>query len=113
MNVREEIKEARISTHSPRAGRTGFAIVQINGSDIFQLTRPVRGEPNLPFWNSKEYVISTHSPRAGRTLPCNVVSTFAKGFQLTRPVRGEPEQVLSRLYRQLQFQLTRPVRGEP
>ena len=81
--------EASISTHSPRAGRTygrhqiisnikNFnslapcganlkCLQNIYSIGIFQLTRPVRGEPR-----SK---IRTCSPES---------------FQLTRPVRGEP-----------------------
>ena len=56
----------------------------------FQLTRPVRGEPvGLIVFVTCEY-ISTHSPRAGRTKFAAAGVSFEMKFQLTRPVRGEP-----------------------
>ena len=101
----------RISTHSPRAGRTITVTKQYNyGRDFnslapcganrectytlttcilfqltrpvrgepgyrtspsssctFQLTRPVRGEPYTAYFFCRKQKISTHSPRAGRT----------------------------------------------
>ena len=88
-----------ISTHSPRAGRTNDGFVNgVNSGNfnslapcganlssyvilfpcvLFQLTRPVRGEP-LVLWACKNRLgISTHSPRAGRTY------THCKTFILT------------------------------
>ena len=80
---------AEISTHSPRAGRTDSA-TGINSENAnfnslapcganprpfvnlkifrkFQLTRPVRGEPQVRALTGLSQAISTHSPRAGRT----------------------------------------------
>ena len=104
----------RISTHSPRAGRTKplFALfkelVHFNSlapcganqssmttsprRSLFQLTRPVRGEPDLLNYALQVGRISTHSPRAGRTLSTWRTRARTTTFQLTRPVRGEPER---------------------
>ena len=102
----------RISTHSPRVGRTHCACRLI----------------------ARQCHISTHSPRVGRTCtsidinappfhfnslaPCGanpmglILSILTAQFQLTRPVWGEPST--PRLFRALTtFQLTRPVWGEP
>ena len=80
---------ARISTHSPRVGRTNATPIKWTGySDFnslapcganhglltavlsgrkFQLTRPVWGEPNGDTEQFRRLFISTHSPRVGRT----------------------------------------------
>ena len=103
----------RISTHSPRAGRTPLRYEPDGIFTTFQLTRPVRGEP----------LSSTPRQRAGRAnfnslAPCGANqkslpnSRRTPTFQLTRPVRGEPLRSSIRSVR-LKFQLTRPVRGEP
>ena len=125
---------AKISTHSPRAGRT------LQQSRLQTMS-----------------FISTHSPRAGRTRAESIFYLFGENFnslapcganrssnddpicsdqfQLTRPVRGEPVPMRlvwqkSKHFNSLapcganrplrdpsklscQFQLTRPVRGEP
>ena len=78
----------------------------------FQLTRPVRGEPDQVWLDGRVKKISTHSPRAGRTVADCGVATAIGRFQLTRPVRGEPGRVVVTQCSVL-FQLTRPVRGEP
>ena len=57
----------KISTHSPRVGRTNIRAALRQIPYQFQLTRPVWGEP----WTGKSNKIN------GR-------------FQLTRPVWGEP-----------------------
>ena len=103
---------SRISTHSPRVGRTRKLIADnaINANfnslapcganlqegnyvtrpDKFQLTRPVWGEPQ-PLYDLRDLVqISTHSPRVGRTRLHVLPELSAAGFQLTRPVWGEP-----------------------
>ena len=80
---------SRISTHSPRVGRTNALLatrktcvnfnslapcganrrlcVRIKKSKTFQLTRPVWGEPVARRSRSRDCSISTHSPRVGRT----------------------------------------------
>ena len=147
----------QISTHSPRAGRTrdnihplpavlnfnSLAPCGANHHDIrqavlrcrFQLTRPVRGEPelapevfahsvnfnslapcganrarNAPFL--KIIRISTHSPRAGRTDVDGRGQHIRLNFNSLAPCGANPLS-LSRSHRQRKFQLTRPVRGEP
>ena len=79
-----------ISTHSPRVGRTlknnenitstfNFNSLAPCGANplvpnmpiisrLFQLTRPVWGEPARPLIDVLRTYISTHSPRVGRTL---------------------------------------------
>ena len=78
-----------ISTHSPRVGRTedrpravvftqDFNSLAPCGANhcsiayspirlLFQLTRPVWGEPHNTFLGQHNKTISTHSPRVGRT----------------------------------------------
>ena len=146
----------RISTHSPRVGRTvarrwarqrrrNFNSLAPCGANLsngaaptssllFQLTRPVWGEPRLQAIRATRCRISTHSPRVGRTLlplsrfqifdnfnslaPCgaNRMRLSEKQdkhqFQLTRPVWGEPSHC-SGIGSTPKFQLTRPVWGEP
>ena len=89
--VRNRVRlSPKISTHSPRVGRTGSMseAVQKPISDFnslapcganpsfwtpsgvslsFQLTRPVWGEPTIYSDLSTKKLISTHSPRVGRT----------------------------------------------
>ena len=79
----------RISTHSPRVGRT-FIIVSVTPYTI----------------------ISTHSPRVGRTLTMWTTMATTRTFQLTRPVWGEPQIRFDGRVKK-EFQLTRPVWGEP
>ena len=104
-------KGDKISTHSPRVGRTSASAraddlcrdfnslapcganlsckLPVSLGNIFQLTRPVWGEPSLSLlWGS------------------NVT------FQLTRPVWGEPIRFTAGTLPR-RFQLTRPVWGEP
>ena len=57
----------RISTHSPRVGRTRIACKICGSQSRFQLTRPVWGEPNKRVSGFLIAQISTHSPRVGRT----------------------------------------------
>ena len=114
-------------------GEPGTTYCPVN-TRAFQLTRPVRGEPQRLRARQKPIAISTHSPRAGRTesnyiitddlihfnslAPCGANRTSQATisrilrFQLTRPVRGEPTTP-PRSGQFYAFQLTRPVRGEP
>ena len=110
-----------------------FVVSPISAA-IFQLTRPVWGEPFNEWYNIDRKTISTHSPRVGRTryslqppgwgdnfnslAPCgaNPTTKWCKRplatFQLTRPVWGEP--VVDGVgVAFTEFQLTRPVWGEP
>ena len=102
--------------------------------NIFQLTRPVWGEPSEQSAQAQRSFISTHSPRMGRTLyncvsralyhhfnslapyGANLIRGLSnpagRKFQLTRPVWGEP-LCLASFLTTIQFQLTRPVWGEP
>ena len=102
----------KISTHSPRVGRTLLSLMISTRSGTFQLTRPVWGEPCHQTW----HILCL--PDFNSLAPCGAnqfnrcYAGKVKSFQLTRPVWGEPihpEQTL----KPLQFQLTRPVWGEP
>ena len=131
---RNRQKSTCISTHSPRAGRTGTGgSAALNGTDFNSLA-PCGANLELRRQFFDRVDISTHSPRAGRTYmsctaflslyhfnslaPCgaNLRSSLAcllvGSFQLTRPVRGEPRR-RRRRRGAAGFQLTRPVRGEP
>ena len=57
---------ACISIHSPRAGRDPFREALRGLFQLFQSTRPVRGETEVPAAAVKIIQISIHSPRAGR-----------------------------------------------
>ena len=126
---------ALISTHSPRVGRTliacGVVVRHLDFNSlapcganlsffafsvelsIFQLTRPVWGEPyangrgtksatnfnslapcGANHYNAERqaqfFDISTHSPRVGRTWDDREKGDNRRQFQLTRPVWGEP-----------------------
>ena len=101
-----------ISTHSPRAGRTGM----IGNTPVyclsFQLTRPVRGEPYAN-GNTLDYtIISTHSPRAGRTNP-SVDKARNNGYFNSLAPCGANRMPFATSPKSQPFQLTRPVRGEP
>ena len=146
-----------ISTHSPRVGRTviemnspysspyfnslapcganRFAPTTSAPSCIFQLTRPVWGEPRGSRARERLQHISTHSPRVGRTLHRREIRNDAKNFNSLAPCGAKHEIVLhfaekqyisthsprvgrtsKNFYNYLsaaKFQLTRPVWGEP
>ena len=80
----------KISTHSPRTGRTRSMTSSCSRICPFQLTRPARGEPLGEDHHLLLDGISTHSPRTGRTeILCDKVGALIE-FQLTRLARGEP-----------------------
>ena len=58
---------SKISTHSPRVGRTNICNFILLYLQKFQLTRPVWGEPPKRRLRKSRARISTHSPRVGRT----------------------------------------------
>ena len=64
------LSSLKISTHSPRVGRTVTEVEETLVRHEFQLTRPVWGEPRRC------------------CCPCKIST-----FQLTRPVWGEPQRV--------------------
>ena len=80
----------KISTHSPRVGRTNLFVRCRRTTKLFQLTRPVWGEPYYWAKQCQYFGISTHSPRVGRTLHAVLFQGRRSKFQLTRPVWGEP-----------------------
>ena len=123
-----------ISTHSPRVGRTcgshvlrqccnyfnslapcganPFLEIQFATIGIFQLTRPVWGEPELtiPSLRISSDFNSLAPCGANRGILFSTAECMT--FQLTRPVWGEP--AIFYAFRLCQaFQLTRPVWGEP
>ena len=79
---------------------------------IFQLTRPMRGEPLNHASVSLSKWISTHSPHAGRTEFAVACAKYLKNFNSLAPCGANPDNrgapMLAR-----KFQLTRPMRGEP
>ena len=110
---------ADISTHSPRVGRTHSTTVAKPKSWIFQLTRPVWGEPPLspcflfhlrfqltrPVWGEPMpqsapqpvQQISTHSPRVGRTLRRRDLDARTQDFNSLAPCGANPSRSLKRL----------------
>ena len=105
----------QISTHSPRAGRTllskagvtspidfnSLAPCGANPIDddsiatdkVFQLTRPVRGEPLMLQQLFDVGFISTHSPRAGRTYPRLMPPAFLRHFNSLAPCGANPVRI--------------------
>ena len=81
-------------------------------TSLFQLTRPVRGEPEDVVDVETGEVISTHSPRAGRTESNYIIADDLTHFNSLAPCGANPEPVITNLELR-RFQLTRPVRGEP
>ena len=124
----------RISTHSPRVGRTArppiCAMIRANFNSLapcganhddlacfsdqrtFQLTRPVWGEPPHKLLYSKFSRISTHSPRVGRTLRRYGRYKDRTHFNSLAPCGANPNR-FAVCISSSRFQLTRPVWGEP
>ena len=134
-NIGEQAIINRISTHSPRVGRTRVIRPQFPCGHSFQLTRPVWGEP-LGCCAEKRRADHFNSLAPCGANPRTIrILNNSKLFQLTRPVWGEPRltlqqsvvnristhsprvgRTLARQYSPMQanrFQLTRPVWGEP
>ena len=78
-------RKGSISTHSPRAGRTLVAYDLATCLFVFQLTRPVRGEPRRSLRVITPSAISTHSPRAGRTMGAEVHELCDPNFNSLAP----------------------------
>ena len=103
----------KISTHSPRVGRTvnrhRSGTPTLNFNSLAPCGANLEGTGvNVETFNA----ISTHSPRVGRTTTATTAIKMAYPFQLTRPVWGEPMSNHDTM-RNSRFQLTRPVWGEP
>ena len=81
-------------------------------SGLFQLTRPVRGEPDDGANKHEGMTISTHSPRAGRTWALFSLSPKRK-ISTHSPRAGRTCLLFYPKKWECAFQLTRPVRGEP
>ena len=78
---------------------------------LFQLTRPVWGEPRRVSEHRINIGFQLTRPVWGEPKRTRIICTISR-FQLTRPVWGEPRHTAtSRNIRR--FQLTRPVWGEP
>ena len=106
------MRPTRISTHSPRVGRT-ILLSHIKSLHCrFQLTRPVWGEPTDHMLVAARYKISTHSPRVGRTPSKKGRSAAVHHFNSLAPC-GANRMARRRPKRPSPFQLTRPVWGEP
>ena len=83
-------KGGSISTHSPRAGRTGGFRAYGQRQRHFNSLAPCGANLGRLGRRSDTLSISTHSPRAGRTAVFLYARARERIFQLTRPVRGEP-----------------------
>ena len=124
----------RISTHSPRVGRTKWRSGSAGSSLNFNSLAPCGANPcrkvQRLFWQSHFNSLAPCGANHGKRKPCEYFANFnslapcganlhlPQGikilsiFQLTRPVWGEPQQQFADLCG-LSFQLTRPVWGEP
>ena len=83
------IKQYIISIHSPRAGRDALFEAMLSKSNVFQSTRPVRGE-TVPFIHdfNRWKRISIHSPRAGRDARYRYKSEFTSFISIHSPRAG-------------------------
>ena len=93
-------------------GRTLYCRLSSLRPRRFQLTRPVRGEPQVYQQLAHLYIISTHSPRAGRTSQLSCHNRKHDHFNSLAPC-GANLSLVNTLRAILPFQLTRPMRGEP
>ena len=132
----DAMRRAKISTHSPRVGRTPEKRGTISKLLSFQLTRPVWGEPerldnlaaHIVHFNSLApcganpllapdafclRAISTHSPRVGRTHREELRRCKSEYFNSLAPCGANLRGRAALPCRMRQFQLTRPVWGEP
>ena len=79
---------------------------------LFQLTRPVWGEPDVQRSVFDRSSISTHSPRVGRTLHSSLHRHLCSHFNSLAPCGANPCGNRA-CFKKSIFQLTRPVWGEP
>ena len=87
---------SKISTHSPRVGRTFRFSLSRSSCQYFNSLAPCGANPMQTGVEQNQLQISTHSPRVGRTIiMLNVKRSFST-FQLTRPVWGEPGTTVKR-----------------
>ena len=106
------INSHRISTHSPRVGRTESSVKITREEANFNSLAPCGANQYSASLTANTVQISTHSPRVGRTGTSEDTNFDVIEFQLTRPVWGEPSAP-ARCFLSCPFQLTRPVWGEP
>ena len=103
-------REREISTHAPLAGRDLAWKANLDATNAFQPTRPLRGatgsgccvdhssrfQPTRPLRGATtaraaaplRRTISTHAPLAGRDIMLRLLSFIQCPFQPTRPLRG-------------------------
>ena len=81
----------KISTHSPRVGRTNPQMSETFVERDFNSLAPCGANPLEEQLKTIYAEISTHSPRVGRTAAMTALSKKCAKFQLTRPVWGEPD----------------------
>ena len=80
-----------ISIHSPLAGRDLEDLTPVPPSQVFQSTRPSRGETINPMWRIKAMTISIHSPLAGRAALIPPIRGWEGDFNPLAP-RGARQQ---------------------
>ena len=106
-----QIKE-KISTHSPRVGRTVMDRNTVSHFSDFNSLAPC-GANRWYFWTSLTFtLISTHSPRVGRTGAYSLTSDSDSNFNSLAPCGANHILLIIRRNTN-KFQLTRPVWGEP
>ncbi len=102
----------RISTHSPRVGRTPRRLLLRNSSKHFNSLAPCGANLAEHCKTVSGIVISTHSPRVGRTNHNAILTTVSVHFNSLAPCGANQDKAIS-LKAEQKFQLTRPVWGEP
>ena len=100
-----------ISTHSPRVGRTAIA-VYVAVSRFISTHSPRVGRTPSATSIFGGLDISTHSPRVGRTLPY-FIGYLPYSISTHSPRVGRTQRMINPTVDTIEFQLTRPVWGEP
>ena len=110
--LRLPFQEIKISTHSPRAGRTTLCLSSLARETNFNSLAPCGANRLVVKISLDGERISTHSPRAGRTTIVFMGVGRGRNFNSLAPCGANRIQRLPRAG-VCGFQLTRPVRGEP
>ena len=109
--MRHPIHGARISIHSPLAGRDLLRGRNF-GDQLISIHSPLAGRDMNAALGYTQENISIHSPLAGRDLTLTLAAIILPVFQSTRPSRGETEITQMPFLYGIMFQSTRPSRGE-
>ena len=107
----QRLEEENFSIHSPLAGRDMWPFKKKPRNQVFQSTRPLRGETAVAGCSPTKYAFQSTRPLRGETVVLLPPCPHGTSFQSTRPLRGETKSS-KRIFTVAYFQSTRPLRGE-